>query len=88
MLSGLLAIAHFSRREGSLRPTIVNLFGAGVVAFTIVVNLRRGYPIASLVASALVGGAFAWLWIRQGRPRGIAQAERVMEIDLAQDETG
>ena len=51
-------------------------------------NLRRGYPIASLVASALVGGAFAWLWIRQGRPRGIAQAERVMEIDLAQDETG
>lgn len=86
-LSGLLAIAHFSRREGSLRPTIVNLFGAGVVAFTIVVNLRRGYPIASLVASALIGGVFAWLWIRQGRPRGIAQAERVMEIDLGRDES-
>ena len=87
-LSGLLAIARFSRREGSLRPTIINLFGAGVVAFTIIVNLRRGYPVASLVASALIGGAFAWLWIRQGRPRGIAQAERAMEIELGLDETG
>jgi hypothetical protein len=81
-LSGLLAIAHFSRKEGSLRPTIVNLFGAGVVAFTIVVNLRRGFPIASLIASALIGGVFAWLWIRQGRPRGIAQAEREMEREF------
>jgi hypothetical protein len=87
-LSGLLAIAHFSRLEGSLRPTIVNLFGAGVVAFTIAVNLRRGYPIASLVASALIGGVFAWLWNRQGRPRGIAQAERAMEVELGLDEAG
>jgi Amino acid permease len=84
-LSGLLAMTYFSRREGNLWRAIVNLFGAGVVAFTIVVNLRRGYPIASLGASIGVGGLFAWLWTRQGRPRGIAQVEREMERELGQE---
>jgi hypothetical protein len=84
-LSGLLAMTYFSRREGNLWRAIVNLFGAGVVAFTIIVNLRRGYPIASLGASIGVGGLFAWLWTRQGRPRGIAQVEREMERELGEE---
>jgi hypothetical protein len=84
-LSGLLAMTYFSRREGNPWRAIVNLFGAGVVAFTIIVNLRRGYPIASLAASIGVGGLFAWLWTRQGRPRGIAQAERDMEQELGEE---
>jgi Amino acid permease len=84
-LSGLLAMTYFSRREGNPWRAIVNLFGAGVVAFTIIVNLRRGYPIASLAASIGVGGLFAWLWTRQGRPRGIAQVEREMERELGDE---
>ena len=87
-LSGLLAMTAFSRREGHWWRVAVNLFGAGVVAFTIIINLRRGYPIASLVASVGIGGLFIWLWDRQGRPRGIAQAERDMETELGEEERG
>jgi amino acid transporter len=81
-LAGLLAMAKFSfRSERHRRHIVVNVIGAVVVAFTLVVNLARGYPILSLAASLAIGGAFAHLWIRQGRPRGIAQAERAMETE-------
>jgi amino acid transporter len=79
-LAGLVAMARFSFRERDRRHIVVNVIGAIVVAFTLAVNLARGYPILSLAASIAIGGAFAHLWIRQGRPRGIAQAERAMEI--------
>lgn len=74
-LAGLLAMARFSKREGKRRQFWVNGFGAIVVLFTIVVNLRRGYPIASLGVSLAISGVFLWLWDRLGRPRGIAMAE-------------
>ncbi len=79
-LAGLVAMARFSFRELDHRHLVVNVVGAIVVAFTLAVNLARGYPILSLAASIAIGAAFAHLWIRQGRPRGIAQAERAMEI--------
>jgi amino acid transporter len=79
-LAGLVAMARFSVRERDHRHILVNVIGATVVAFTLAVNLTRGYPILSLAASIAIGGAFAHLWIRRGRPRGIAQAERAMEI--------
>ena len=79
-LAGLVAMARFSLRERDKRHLLVNAIGAIVVAFTLAVNLARGYPVLSLAASIAIGGAFAHLWIRQGRPRGIAQAERAMEI--------
>jgi len=82
-LAGLVAMAHFSRREGDVSHMMINLFGAAVVLFTIVVNLRRGYPVASLAASVGIGGLFFWLWIRLGRPRGIAQAEMAAERELS-----
>lgn len=49
-------------------------------------NLERGYPIVSLLASAAIGAVFAWLWIRQGRPRGIAQVEAEAERELGAEE--
>jgi hypothetical protein len=82
-LFGLLAMAKFSIAERSPADVAVNVVGAGAVLFTLVVNLRRGYPIASLVASLAIGAFFFRLWVRKGRPRGIAQAEREMEIDVA-----
>jgi hypothetical protein len=83
-LSGLLAMARFSRRAGDIWHVMINLLGAAVVLFTIAVNLRRGYPVASLGASLLIGGIFYRLWIGQGRPKGIAQVEREAEAELAE----
>jgi len=74
-LAGLLAMMRFSRREGNRRFLWINAVGTAVVAFTLLVNLRRGYPIASLAAGLAISGVFFWLWDRLGRPRGIAMAE-------------
>jgi Amino acid permease len=83
-LSGLLAMAKFSRQDRDHRFVAINLFGAAVVVFTIVVNLGRGYPIASLVAAAAIAGVFFRLWTRSGRPRGIAMAEMETEAELGE----
>lgn len=79
-LCGLLAMAKFSLRERSAYHTVVNVVGAVAVLFTLGVNLRRGYPIASLAAALLLAVVFLLLWDRAGRPRGIARAERDMEV--------
>ena len=81
-LSGLLAMARFSRKAGSRSSYAVNLFGACIVVFTIAVNLRRGYPVFSLLAAAGIGAGLYILWMRSGRPRGIAQAEMEAEREL------
>jgi hypothetical protein len=78
-LAGLLAMARFSRREGDQLHVAINAVGAALVLFTLAVNLRRGYPIASLLASLAIGATFMWLWVRRGRPRGIATAEAEAE---------
>ena len=73
-LAGLAAMAVFFRRERRPVQLAVSLVGAFGVAFTLAVNLVRGYPIASLAAALLVAAVFYWLWVRTGRPRGIAGA--------------
>lgn len=78
-LAGLLAMARFARRERRYGSLALNGLGALVVAFTLVVNLGRGYPLVSLLASLLVAWAFHRMWVRAGRPGGIAEAEAVGE---------
>ncbi len=73
-LAGLLAMARFARREGRRTSMAVSLLGATVVTFTLAINLSRGDPIASLAASLLIAGVLYKMWIRAGRPRGIASA--------------
>ena len=73
-LTGLLALARFSRREHRPWLLALNGFGALAVAFVLLVNLARGEPIASLAASLLIAGALYRLWIKAGRPRGIHNA--------------
>jgi hypothetical protein len=46
------------------------------VAFTLVVNLGRGYPLLSLLATGLIAGVLYALWVRSGRPTGVEQVER------------
>jgi amino acid transporter len=78
-LAGLLAMAHFARERGARLLLATNLLGAIAVAFTLIVNLARGYPLISLAASVLIGAALYARWVRAGRPAGIEAVERVAE---------
>ncbi len=80
-LAGLAAIARFSRREGRRVLTGVNVLGAAAVAFTLVVNLARGYPLLSLAAMLAIAGALYASWVHAGRPAGIEQVEQYAETD-------
>jgi hypothetical protein len=78
-LAGLLAMARFSHRRGSRLLTATNLLGAGAVAFTLVVNLARGYPLIAIAGTVLVAVVLYRRWVRAGRPRGIEEVERHAE---------
>jgi hypothetical protein len=71
-LAGLVAMAKFSLMDRAWSAFAVNVAGTLAVAFTLVVNLGRIYPLLSLAASALIAAALYSLWVRAGRPRGIA----------------
>jgi hypothetical protein len=45
------------------------------------VNLGRGYPLLSLLATALIAAGLYVLWARSGRPTGIEQVEQHLEDD-------
>jgi hypothetical protein len=64
-----------------------NIAGAAVVAFTLVVNLARGYPLLAMAGTVFVAGVLYWRWVRAGRPRGLEAIERVAEADLALNST-
>ena len=71
-LVGLLAMVRFSIQEQRRKAVVMNAVGAVVVAFTLIVNISRGQPIASVAAALLIGYVFYRLWARAGKPRGIA----------------
>jgi peptidoglycan/LPS O-acetylase OafA/YrhL len=75
-LAGLAAMARFSLRGGRRGLAAINMAGAVAVAFTLVVNLGRGYPLLSLLATGLIAGVLYALWVRSGRPTGVEQVER------------
>lgn len=78
-LAGLLAMARFSRRHGKRVLTATNLLGAVAVAFTLAVNLARGYPLLAIAGTVLVAGVLYTRWVRAGRPRGVEAIERQAE---------
>jgi hypothetical protein len=80
-LAGLLAMASFSHRRGSRLLTATNLIAAIAVAFTLAVNLARGYPLIAIAGTVLVAGVLYWRWVRAGRPRGIDAIERQAEAE-------
>jgi hypothetical protein len=82
-LFGLLAMSAFSWRERRWGFLAVNVVTVAAVVLTLAVNLRRGYPIASLAAAAAVAAVLWWLWVRSGRPSGVSEAERLAEEALA-----
>ncbi len=76
---GLVSMARFNRADRRLARLTLNLIGAAVVAFTLLVNLARGFPILSLCAALLIAGGLYVLWVRAGRPRGVASAVALAE---------
>ena len=76
-------MARFSLAERRWRSVALNLLGGLVVAFTLAVNLARGYPVASLGAAILIASVLYSLWIRAGRPRGIARVEERAQRTLS-----
>ncbi len=82
-LCGLLAMSRFFWRERHWPLLVASLLAALAVSLTLAINLSRGYPVASLAAAAAVSGALYALWVRAGRPHGVAtapaEAERMLK---------
>lgn len=74
-LVGLVAMARFARTEKKPALAWVNGLAAAAVAFTLIVNLLRGWPILSLVATLLIAAGLYARWVRAGRPTGIEDVE-------------
>lgn len=75
-LAGLTAIARFSLADRHHWVAAVNIGASVAVAFTLVVNLARGYPMFSLLATLMIAGGLYGLWVRAGRPQGVEDIER------------
>jgi hypothetical protein len=80
---GLLSMSRFSHLEGRRLLLAVNVVSLGAVLLTLAVNLRRGYPLASLAAAGLLAAALHTLWTRAGRPGGVSEAESIVNEELA-----
>ncbi|MCX4758620.1 amino acid permease [Kitasatospora purpeofusca] len=78
-LVGLLAMTHFARSERKPLVAAVNALAAVAVAFTLVVNLLRGWPVLSLVATLLIGAGLYIRWVGAGSPSGIEDVGRRAE---------
>jgi hypothetical protein len=78
-LAGLAAMARFSIRDRRPGLAVVNIAGAVAVAFTLIVNLGRGYPLLSMAATAAIAVTLYALWVRAGRPAGVEEAERHLD---------
>jgi hypothetical protein len=82
-LAGLGAMARLHWLERQRRLVAFDLLGAGLVAFTLAMNLARGFPILSLAASLAIGFLLRVLWVRAGRPTGVRMDVEV-EFDGAE----
>ena len=80
-LAGLAAMARFSLRDRRLGLAAINVAGAVAVAFTLLVNLARGYPLLSMAATAAIAVTLYTLWARAGRPAGVEEVERHVDDD-------
>jgi len=86
-LCGLLAMASFFRAEGRRLLLVASALAAATVTVTLAVDLARGYPIVSLLAACLLAATLYTLWVRAGKPSGVAEAERLAETALGKSES-
>jgi hypothetical protein len=60
----------------------VNLVAVIAVAFTLLANLLRGAPVASVIATLLIAALLHRLWVRSGRPIGVRDVCRCSHAAL------
>ncbi|MEH0550822.1 amino acid permease [Streptomyces sp. B21-101] len=80
-LVGLMAMARFAHRENKTALMWINGLAAVAVAFTLAVNLLRGWPMLSLAATLLIAAGLYARWARAGRPTGIEDVEARAEAE-------
>jgi hypothetical protein len=74
-LAALLGCARLSLRDRRWPELAVNLAGTGLVGFVLVLNVTRTDGAIALGASAMVAGYLYLVWVRRGRPAGVAETE-------------
>ncbi|ARH95016.1 hypothetical protein STRMOE7_02420 [Streptomyces sp. MOE7] len=80
-LVGLIAMTRFARTEHKPLLATVNALAAVAVAFTLAVNLTRGWPVLSMAATVAIAAALYLRWTRAGRPSGIEDVEAEAEAE-------
>ncbi|WP_107481109.1 amino acid permease [Streptomyces sp. IMTB 2501] len=80
-LIGLVAMARFAHREQKTGLAWMNGLAAAAVAFTLAVNLLRGWPMLSLAATVLIAAGLYARWTRAARPAGIEDVEARAEAE-------
>jgi hypothetical protein len=75
-LMGLLAMLKFNRHDGRSVLVVFNVFATIAVGFTLIINLGRGYPLVSFLATALIAYFLYRQWVRAGRPAGVEELEQ------------
>lgn len=73
-LGALVAAGVLHHRERRWAALAVNVAGTVPVAFVLLLNLRRGDPLAAIGAALLLAALLRHRWVRAGRPGGVARA--------------
>ena len=74
-LAALLGCARLSLRERRFADLTVNVAGVVLVTFVLALNVGRTDGAIALAASGLVAAYLYLVWVRRGRPAGVAAAE-------------
>ena len=78
---GLASMTRLFLRARRRWLAVVSVSGALAVGVTLATDAARGYPIVSFAAACLIAAIFYSMWVRAGRPRGVAQAEQIAEAE-------
>ena len=66
----------------------MSVSGALAVGLTLGADFARGYPIVSFMAACMIAAILYAMWVRAGRPGGVARAEQAAEAEEAADGAG
>ncbi|MFJ5036083.1 hypothetical protein ACIQB5_50940 [Streptomyces sp. NPDC088560] len=72
-------MTRFARTARNPALAWLNGIAAAAVAFTLMVNLLRGWPVLSLVATVLIAAGLYVRWNRAEQPTGIEDVEAQAE---------
>jgi hypothetical protein len=74
-LGALLGCARLSHRDGKRAELAVNLVGVVLVVFILALNAVRPAGVIVLSAAVVLAGYLYAIWVKRGRPAGVAEAE-------------